>query len=328
MMIGVLALSAVLLGFVYALRFMVGLFIDNPFVHSEFLPLQIPPYDGLHEVTDHDFTTADGVTLRGSLVKRPDRRPKGVVVFAPEFRGTRESWKKYTSFLVEEGYAVFAFDFRGTGESAMPEGFRSLRWCTDAEVLDLKAAVKTAREDLGLGFEQVTLFGVSRGSVAAMVVGATDSRIDSAVVEGCHSTVYVIEHYMKRWAEIWVPRFVLNALPSGANPFLARLVLRLGSWRCGSRLPQVHECGPMASGGPVLFIFGGRDRHVTPIIADKTYDAYPGDKDRWTVARARHNMAVLEAPDDYRKRILSHLNRGPAPHHSPEAARSPDPLLA
>jgi hypothetical protein len=96
----------------------------------------------------------------------------------------------------------------------------------------------------------------------------------------------------------------------------------------GSRLPQVHECGPLASGGPVLFIFGGRDRHVTPCIADKTFEGYRGDKERWTVARARHNMAVLEAPEDYKKRVLNHLGRGPATQLSPEAARSPDPLLA
>jgi len=166
---------------VYGLNFMVGLFIENPMIQTGFLPAELPDAVVEHETERVKFETRDGITLSGLFLRGTRRADTtiGVVVFAPEYGGTAESWRKYTQFLIGRGYVVFAFDFRGTGDSEVPDDYRALRWCSEDEVEDVLAAMRCAREHTG--FKDVMAMGVSRGAVATLAAIARDKNVAAAV---------------------------------------------------------------------------------------------------------------------------------------------------
>ena len=64
-----------------------------------------------------EFKTTDGLTLRGSLHRQPERNPKGLILFCPETDGSHWSAMSYCHALVEDGFDILSFDFRGQGES-------------------------------------------------------------------------------------------------------------------------------------------------------------------------------------------------------------------
>ncbi len=106
------------------------------------------------------FTTADGVTLVGSLWQA---KTGSIVVFAHMRGSNRSAWAPAVQRVRAGGFAALAFDFRGHGESA--DG--------DADLgkidLDLEAAVEYARQR---GYSRIFVVGASMGGTAALAVAA------------------------------------------------------------------------------------------------------------------------------------------------------------
>ena len=309
----VLLLGALLLmaaGYVafLVLRFMVRIFLGDPSVTFEFSEQDAQPMPAGLTAERHEFQAADGARLVGTLI-RGGGEPKGLVVFAPEFGGTQDTWRRYAAFLPENGWWLFTFDFRSSGHSAPFPGHMSRKWLSDREVLDLEAAIAHARTLDGGRFPRVSLFGISRGGLASLVVASKDRDVQGVVIEGSGSTLEVIRQYTRKWSLVYAPERLCRAIPEPIYDLAAWLVLRIGEWQSGLKFALIEEVRGPASGLPTLFIHGERDRHVVPDVARAVVKAYPGPKELWMVPGARHNGAVLKAPDEYRDRVLGHFER-------------------
>lgn len=106
--------------------------ISNMMVKPHQSPLFDDPANYDLEFENVEFTTGDGVTLRGWLIKSGTDR---VIVqshfgvqcnragYCPDGKGLIKPWKRNISFLrqakhlADKGYSVLMYDFRGHGES-------------------------------------------------------------------------------------------------------------------------------------------------------------------------------------------------------------------
>jgi pimeloyl-ACP methyl ester carboxylesterase len=228
-------------------------------------------------------------------------------VFSPEFGGDRSTWRRYAWFVPLEGYWLFAYDNRGTGESSPFPGYIPRKWASDREVADLEGALAYVRTLTANRLSKVCLFGISRGGVASLAVAARDPDCAGVVLEGSGSTLDVIFSYSRKWSKVYAPEWLCDAIPDLFFRGIAWLVLRISEFKVGYRFQIMDWLAPSASGGPCLFIYGERDRHVDQEMAGRAFGAYRGTKEMWMVPRARHNAAVLTEPEEYRRRVLTHF---------------------
>lgn len=321
----VLALLAALLGWVAFLvvRFMVRVFLADPTVTFEFAEEDESPLPDDLAVEEQRFRTRDGLELAGVLVRHASQPPRGVVVFAPEFGGDAGTWRRYAAFVPRAGWWLLAFDFRGTGRSAPAPGYVPRKWASAHEVTDLEAAVAHARTLDGGRFPEVPLFGISRGGLSSLAVAARDARIPGVVLEGAGSTLSVIHSYTTKWSRVFAPERLCAAIPAAVYRAVSRLVLCVSEARVGYRFVEIGCLNAPASGGPCLFIHGQRDRHVTPEMAQASFGRWPGPRELWMAPGARHNGAAVKHPEEYRDRVLAHLDRlAPGPQVAPRAMRA------
>ena len=251
-----------------------------------------------------EFPSSDGHPLRGLWVEATVPR-RGVVVFAPAFEETARSWRRL-GFLPGAGYCVLAIDFRGQGESMAEPGYRPRKWATDREVRDLGAALTEAHRRTGT---TPALIGVSRGATAAAAVAAgADATVSAVILDSPVSTRLASIERVPRFAAIYLdPR-------SGRmlRPFYGLIVdwtIRRAERREGVRFVRIEEALPRIS-APLLLIRGERDDLVSGHWSALVSAARGADD--WVVPKARHNCAILVAPDEYRRRTLALLDRARA----------------
>ncbi len=148
----------------------VGLCVVTKMVHD----VAFPRYDSL-EVTwleGQEFTFPSGQNnLWGCLYSG---KKDTLIVLAPGYRASEENYVHVIEALTGYGWAVFAFDptgcCRSEGESAV--GFNQ-------ETLDLNAALDFIEAQDRFGYEEIVLFGHSRGGTA--VCGALDREVSAAI---------------------------------------------------------------------------------------------------------------------------------------------------
>lgn len=250
------------------------------------------------------FATTDGLTLVGSLVM-PAGRPRGLIVFCPEFGGSHASGADYLDGLIEAGFALFAFDFRNQGESDHEHGYLPTHWLTEREVEDAMAALRFIAEQRELRELPVGLFGVSRGGNAALASGARLPHVKAVAVEGAFSTDALMLHYGFRWAELYAPRWVLRLVPDWHLAGTLRLARRCNGWRRGVDYTILERWLPKLATRPVQLISGARDSYVTPRIAQRLREGISPDCNPvWIVPGAKHNQARWTAPEEFEQRLV------------------------
>ncbi len=110
-----------------------------------------------------------------------------LVLLAPGFRAEVGDYMRVIERLTEKGYGVFAFDPLGHGESG---GKSSVGFCR--EITDIREAINYIEKSDRFGYNDIVLFGHSRGGyavscteyadVAAVVsVGGVNSAMDGVV---------------------------------------------------------------------------------------------------------------------------------------------------
>lgn len=314
-------LAAALLGYVgfLVVRFMVRVFLADPTVTFEFSEEDAAAAEGDLQREEQRFRASDGVELAGVLIRGPGD-PRGLVVFAPEFGGDRETWRRYAAFVPRAGYWLLAFDFRGTGRSGPCAGHVPRKWASERELADLEGAVAHARTLAGGRFCDIPLFGISRGGLTSLALAQRDAGVPGVVLEGAGSTLEVIHSYTVKWSRVYAPERFCSCVPWWAYRLISRFVLWISERQVGYRFLELEALGAPASGGPTLFIHGQRDRHVVPEMAQQAFDRFPGPKELWMVPGARHNGAVQRAPDEYRERVLAHIDRVAKPDARSAAA--------
>ncbi len=154
-------------------------------------PGTIPPRTELagHPVESVEAATADGLTVRGWLVKASSRR---VVVLLAGIRGNRMSMTALAEHYAERNWAVLMPDLRGTGAS---DGDRILLGY--GERLDVIAWFDwaTAR-----GFERIGAHGHSLGAAAiGYALPDIGERCAFVVLDSCYDDLRHALHNRLPW---------------------------------------------------------------------------------------------------------------------------------
>ena len=264
----------------------------------------IPRGERLSTAEDVSFRASDGRTLRGCYLR--GRRPRrGVLLFGVEFGAVRWSCRSYVEHLLEAGFDVFAYEPRGQGDSERQPGYEPMQWITDFEVRDARAALAYLKGRPDADPRGVGLFGISKGGGAGLFAAATDPYVRCCVTDGAFGTFSVLVPYMRHYFKIYNQRYGMQMiLPTW---YFAMFGL-FGLWqiqrirRC--RFPFLEK-QMMRLRQPLLMIHGEADAYIKPVMARALFDRAAGDeKELWIVPGAKHNQAMHEVGDEYRKRIL------------------------
>ena len=147
------------------------------------------------------FFHCRGQRLLGILHSGAEDRDVGVlvVVGGPQYRvGSHRQFALLARAVAEQGTPVFRFDYTGMGDSEGPETtFENVQH-------DIKAAVDEFFR-LQPQLDRVVLWGLCDGASAAMMYGASDTRVTGMVLlnpwfrtEGGLAEAYVRSYYLKR----------------------------------------------------------------------------------------------------------------------------------
>ncbi len=129
------------------------------------------------DVAQVDYRAADGVPLKGWLIRgRPDRP---AVVLAHDLGSSKASLANLASVLMQDGFTLLLPDFRGHGESG---GERSTLGVDEKR--DLLAAVTFLASLDDTGPREVGVYGVGMGAHAAVLAAADEPRIQVLVLDG------------------------------------------------------------------------------------------------------------------------------------------------
>ncbi|MCC7424184.1 MAG: alpha/beta fold hydrolase [Planctomycetaceae bacterium] len=257
-----------------------------------------------------EFPSADGLTLRGSLLRHTDQKPRGLVIFCPELEGSHWSANNYAAGLFAGGYDVLSFDFRNQGESDSTPGYEPMHWLTEYEVSDVLSAIRYARSRADIASLPIGLFGISRGGGAALAAAIRTPDVQVVACEGAYSTESLMLHYVLRWASLYVPAWVMRRLPIWHVRGTLVLVRWFSGWRKRVRHVTIERSLPVLSDRSILMIAGGRDTYVTPQITEilaKRVD--PTRELLWVVPAARHNEARHVDQAGYDERLLEAFRR-------------------
>jgi pimeloyl-ACP methyl ester carboxylesterase len=258
---------------------------------------------------DVEFVATDGLRLRGTMCIRSDRRkpPRGLIVFAPEFKADRDSMARYGRPLWDAGYDIFSFDFRNHGESAEEPGYNSRQWASDREIADINGAFVFVESWLAAEGRPVEygLFGMSRGACAGLVAAAQRPQIKAIISDGAFSSARVLEQMMKRYAEVFASvELLYRNHPPEFWRFLRWCVFAAYRRRFGVVFPCVQKAVSRMIPRPMLFIHGARDSYITESQSRLLYAVAPQPRELWIVAKAKHNQAVVVQPEEYARRTV------------------------
>ncbi|MFH0983203.1 MAG: alpha/beta fold hydrolase [Planctomycetota bacterium] len=291
------------------LRLIFNIFDDTP------PPLSMPLRD--HALLDGeavDFRALDGQRLHGLLIPgRPGgEAPRGMIIFAHEYKSDARSCARYCRPLLDAGYDVFSFDFRGHGQSPDEENYRPRQWPSNREVDDMLGAIAYVEDYLENACRppNIGLFGISRGAGAALVAATAVSSVKAVVTDGAFSSDTTLEYLMKRWAKIFAKvRVVYENHPPVFWRFLRWLLFR----ECGRRFhcsyPSVRKALARLRDVPILLIHGEKDSYIPVSQTQMLYDEAGEPKYIWIVPGAKHNQSVVVRPEEYAAKTLQFFHR-------------------
>ncbi len=225
---------------------------------------------------DVALATADGLVLWATHVEGPSREL--VIVVAHGFTGGRD--RPGVRRIVErfaQDAGVLALDFRGHGRSA------GLSTVGDVEVLDLRAAVETARR---LGYRRVATVGFSMGGSVAVRHAALYGGVDAVVTSSGPA----------RWFERGTPamRRVHWMCESSVGRRTARRLLHT---RIATRWDVIPDAPVQLVGAiaptPLLIVHGDRDAYF-PLSHPRALRAAAGEpSELWIIEDMGHGEDAM-----------------------------------
>jgi uncharacterized protein len=290
------------------LRLIINIFDDTP------PPLSMHLRDYVRvEGEPVDFRAFDGHRLFGMLIPgNPARGPRGLIIFAHEFKSDAQSCARYCQPLLDAGYDVFSFDFRGHGRSPEEDGYRPRQWPSDREVDDMLGAIAYVEDHLERAGRplDIGLFGISRGAGAAIMAAEEVTSVKAIVTDGAFSSDTTLEYLMKRWAKIFAKvRVVYENHPPAFWRFLRWLLFRECSRRFHCSYPSVRKALAKLHGVALFMIHGEKDSYIPVSQTQMLYDRAVEPKYIWIIPGAKHNQSVAVQPQEYAARTLQFFNR-------------------
>jgi pimeloyl-ACP methyl ester carboxylesterase len=295
------------------LGYMVRIFQERPL----FVIPRGQPVEGAEDI---QFTTPDGLQLRGCYLKTAGER-KGVILFGLEFGSNRWACVPYCQHLIDAGYDVFTFESRNQGDSDHMPGYEPLQWVTDYEAEDTRAALRYLKSRADADPRGIGLFGISKGAGAGLQAAAEDPWIRCCVTDGVFATYTTVVPYMRQWFRIYNKDYFMQGLiPSWYYGTVGKVGLRRIEKERNCRFPHLEWVIDRLAPRPLLMIHGGDDTYIKPEMAQALFDKANQPKEFWLVEKAKHNQALQVANGDYKRRVREFFDTHLAAASSPLAA--------
>lgn len=253
--------------------------------------------------------TDDDRVLSALKVTGRDVVPDKWILFLPEMAGSSATWEKYLHFLPQNGWGILALDFPGTGESTPYPSHKVQKFLTNIELTDAEIALNKTIE-LSEGHEAVPIFGVSRGSVAALTLASKHKSVGMVIADSPFSSAEVIKANFRRIAKIYAPKAVIEAIPDFFIHTYVLLAFSIAGILKKCRFIQLSSIITKGIDCPVLFINGKKDKLATVIQVEKLLKKSRRGKKEWDhleVKGAKHNGSVLAAPELYKNKVIEFL---------------------
>ncbi len=238
------------------------------------LPITNNPAEAGMRYEEYWVPAPDGETLRVWYLPVSD--PRGAVVISPGNTGPMSCYLFTGRILTEGSWDVVIYDYEGFGGSTGEALLRPLRD-------DLSTVVAWTRATTG--FPQVTLFGMSLGSIPAVAVAVAQPNDVNAVV---------LDSPIALAAEI--ERFDVFVFGQSAE-IIAALEPWMDSERVIAGLRQ-----------PLLVFLHELDFVAPPETVVALYDAAGGPKQLVRFPELAHARGQFARTDEYRGHLLDFLN--------------------
>jgi pimeloyl-ACP methyl ester carboxylesterase len=255
-----------------------------------------------------DFSTADGVRLRGWFIPAPGGESGRTIIFCHGWRSNRGEMLRDTHFLAGQGFNLFYFDFRASGESK-----GDLSSVGYLETRDFDAAYEFLRTNRPHAAESVAVFGTSMGGSVAVYAAAKYPELACLLAENTFLSYNKVVACWS-WNRLKTPYFPMVAL----TLFFVRRKLKAD--------PEPYSPVYSVAGvkAPVLFINGDHDDLVPLADADRLFGMCPSEKKQmWVVAGASHGKCADVGGEIYRNKVSAFFAenlREPGPEKLPPQA--------
>jgi dipeptidyl aminopeptidase/acylaminoacyl peptidase len=175
----------------YILLGIIVLIIALPFAivyvntHPPKYPLHIPPSEFNADCEDVSFTSADGIVLKGWLVKPSHPGTKSpAIIICHGIGANRSDFTGLAAALSRRGHFVLLFDFRDHGESS---GRRtSLGYHEQKDVMAALDFLRT-RDEIDPG--RIGIYGFSLGGSTAILAAARAGAFKAVVADSAFTSL-------------------------------------------------------------------------------------------------------------------------------------------
>lgn len=248
------------------------------------------------EYTDVEFTSRDGVRLRGWLFDAPDAPVDGsrpAVIVCHGYSGDKSPHINLAFWFQAAGIPLLLFDFRNHGASDC--GPTSIGYY---ERFDVLAAVDwlAAR-----GHKRIGLYGFSMGAAIALAAASLSPRIACVVSDSGFA------HLRPVLAEVVRQKLRVR----GLDQLMEAMIWRLAEFRLGCDLREADPVHAARHIGrrPLLIIHGTRDEVIAPWQARALLGAASGPAELWLVDGGQHTTIDRKYPAEYRSKVMEFFAR-------------------
>lgn len=243
-------------------------------------------YKLAHETID--FSTADGLTLKGWFIPAAGGETDKTIILCHGWGVNRGDLLRDTHFLAEKGFNLFYFDFRASGESG-----GTISSVGYLETRDFDAAYDFLKTHRPHAMERAAVFGTSMGGSVAIFAAAKHPELKCLLAENTFlSYRRVIANWS--WLRTKVPYYPLVPLT------LAFVKMKLGA--DPEPFSPAHNIGKVKA--PVMFINGDNDDLVPLQDAEALYGACKAEKKQiWIITGASHGKCAEVGGEVYKNKV-------------------------
>lgn len=258
--------------------------------------------------------TKDGVELAGAIFSPKRKKPKGLILYFPEYDGNYWSANFYCRGLIDCGYKVISFDFRNQGESEKLAGYQPLHWLTEYEMTDAEAVMDWIETRDDLSTLPFGVFGTSRGGSAGLEFCRRHPKVKAVVADGAFTFYSLITYYTTKWAKLYVPEWLPKLIPIWRLQYTLFVIRKISEFRKQCQYVNIDGNFKHARFCDVLLIAGQRDGHVPLDVTNKIKDNLNASKiELWVTPDAKHNESRDLHPVAYDRRVVGFFDKVLAP---------------
>ena len=260
--------------------------------HPPRYPLYIPPSRFGVTFEDAQFSSSDGIKLKGWFIKGNGKGRVPTVIICHGLGANRSDFTELAAGLSRNGYNTLLFDFRGHGESerkASSFGYLEQR--------DLLGAIRYIKERKDVDAEEIAVYGFSMGGAVAVLTAAETSDIKGVIADSSFTTL------REQGERLFKGSLLPSSIFLRPITWMYELSFRLDAGKVAP-IDRIHDISPRG----VMIIGGGEDEQMPSSDAMRLFAAAGEPKELWLIPGAVHGGTVYMAGDEYRKRVLRFLD--------------------